>query len=317
MDHITFKDLAMENQDFKKPKIIVLDDSPSILQVLSSELENDYEVVTCQTIDSLFEALHDYSPDLILLDIILGKSNGFEVCKRLNSDMRFMDIPVILMTSLEDEASEEAGFSVGAVDYIKKPLRLSILKARVKTHVELKLMRDYFKRLSSMDGLTGLHNKRSFTEHLQIEWLKGLRSKEPLSLIMMDIDYFKKYNDHYGHIQGDDCLKNIAGAIEKSVDGGFCARFGGEEFACILPGCDAKKSADTARKIRKSVADLSIPHEHSTVSDKISLSIGIATAVPRSELSPEDVIRAADACLYSAKEKGRDLVDSVNLDKVK
>jgi len=225
------------------------------------------------------------------------------------------DIPVIFLTSLEDSVNEEAGFLAGGVDYIKKPFVASVLKARINTHLELKHSRDSLFKLASHDGLTGALNKQVFQNNLKIAWIKGLRTKEPLSIIMIDIDFFKNYNDHYGHIQGDECLKQVSFLIQQALVPQYeLCRMGGEEFAVLLPDSNLSSVLNIATSIQQKIKDGNILHEYSTVAPHVTLSIGTSTGIAQSKWLPEHLLKKADDALYDAKNSGRNRIKSMNLE---
>jgi diguanylate cyclase (GGDEF)-like protein len=196
------------------------------------------------------------------------------------------------------------------VDYITKPIRAPIVKARVDTHVRLKRYRDKLERMSWIDGLTGLANRRRFDEALAREWERTRRDEAPLSVILMDVDHFKGFNDNYGHQAGDDCLQEVARALADTVSrpADLVARYGGEEFVCLLPGTDCAGAEQLAEGIRAAVADLGIRHEHSSAADHVTLSLGVACTVPDGERRPQELSQQADENLYTAKESGRNRV---------
>ncbi len=296
------------NEARNKSTILIVDDVPANIKVLGETLKADYKIRLATDGEKALKMARSSSPpDLILLDIVMPKMDGYEVCKLLKKDTTTKNIPVIFITAMAEEEDETKGLAYGAVDYITKPFSLPIVKARIKTHLELKRHRDLLETLSTLDGLTAIPNRRRFDEILKIEWLRGLREASPLSLIMLDIDHFKLYNDNYGHIEGDDCLKKVARCLSTSMSrpGDFVARYGGEEFAVILPATDAEGAITVAATLLQRVTGLGIPHAHSPVAECISISIGVATMLPERDLSPTILIEKADRCLYSAKESGR------------
>ncbi len=227
------KDKAFEAEN---QKLLIVDDSPHNLDLLVNILQGAYEIeVATNGLDALKQVEKD-SPDLILLDIGLPDINGYEVCRKLKSDPDTKEIPVIFISSRSSTDAQLEGFNVGGVDYILKPFNSRIIDARVKTHLELKRLRDYFKSLSRIDGLTQIPNRRFFMDKFSKSWMKALESKEIIIVGMLDIDNFKNYNDNYGHTNGDECLKSIAKALYKvslkyKID---VARYGGEEFIFFL-----------------------------------------------------------------------------------
>jgi diguanylate cyclase (GGDEF)-like protein len=198
------------------------------------------------------------------------------------------------------------------VDYITKPFFLPIAKARVNTQLRLKSKEELLERLANVDGLTEISNRRSFDQYLDQEWRRAKRHSAPISLILMDIDHFKKYNDNYGHGAGDTCLRQVAQALRGALHraGDMVARYGGEEFAAVLPETKLEDAASVAEKMREAVAALAIPHLFSEVGDIVSLSLGVVDAVPAEDSSPEKLLKAADVNLYKAKESGRNRVVS-------
>ncbi len=203
-----------------------------------------------------------------------------------------------------------------------KPPSPPIVRARMRTQLILRERTRQLLRLASIDGLTGLANRRSFDETLDQEWRRARRNRTPLSLALIDIDFFKRYNDHYGHQAGDDCLKTVATTLAHAAErpGEIVARYGGEEFAVVLPLCDATTARGLAEKMRKRVADLALPHAGSLIGDHVTISCGVATVMGDTDQSgamPDEaaLITAADQALYAAKEAGRDRVEVNCVDK--
>ena len=260
-------------------------------------------------------ATSENRPDLILLDIMMPGMDGFEVCERLKSNPITADIPVIFVTALNEMEDEAKGLDVGAIDYIRKPFSLPIVAARVKNHLELKQHRDLLRNLSSMDGLTGIANRRRFDETLEKEWHRAARASVPISIVMIDVDSFKAYNDHYGHVAGDECLRVVAQVLQtcfaRSSD--LVARYGGEEFAAILPGTDEPGAAIAAQKAVDEMRYREIEHVRSAAADVLTVSAGVASTIPTPGSSREFLIQAADRMLYQAKTEGRNRVESVSI----
>jgi diguanylate cyclase (GGDEF)-like protein len=290
-----------------RPKILVVDNVPDNIEVLDKILGHDYKIFSSQDgfdAISMAEAKH---PDLIILNIIMSGMDGFETCRKLKENPATKSIPIIFITDFNLEEDEAKALELGAVDYITRPMRPSVVRARVKNHLELKKYRDYLQEISMKDGLTGIANRRRLDEYLQQEWRRSQRQKKPISLLMLDIDHFKFYNDHYGHSAGDDCLKKIAGTIEDALarPADLAARYGGEEFACVLPETDNEGAGLIAQRIHQNLAALAIPHEHSPISRVVTISIGIATTVPEHSSALDQFIKKADEMLYEAKNSGR------------
>jgi len=294
-----------------RERILIVDDAPANIRLLGETLRARYKISAAPGGEAgLKLARAEPHPDLILLDVVMPDLDGYEVCRRLKEDQCTRGIPVIFITALDDEADETHGLELGAVDYITKPFSLPIVTARVRTHLELKRHRDMLEDLSNRDGLTGIHNRRSFDEALHAEWRRAAREGASLSLVMIDIDHFKAYNDRYGHLGGDDCLRRVAGALAASVvrAGDRVARYGGEEFAALLPGADAAAARAVAEKLRRAVAGLEIAHEDSSAADHVTISAGASASMPTVDVDPAQLIESADRALYDAKAAGRDRV---------
>jgi diguanylate cyclase (GGDEF)-like protein len=293
-----------------KPTILIADDTSANIELLHAVLGSEYEILFATSGAKAVEIAVAETPDLILLDVMMPEMDGFETCTLLKSDHRTAQIPVIFVTSLNREAEEARGLEVGAIDFIAKPFSSAVIKARVRNHLELKQQRDILRDLSFLDGLTGLANRRRFDEFLDQEWRRGLRSRSPLSLILMDIDFFKAYNDAAGHLAGDDCLRRIAQFLASSAQrrGDLIARYGGEEFVCVLPDTDAAGARAMSENIQSLIAELALPHPRSTISPVVTLSLGVATRFASLGKDSDTLIRAADQAMYKAKELGRNRI---------
>ena len=293
-------------------RVLIVDDERHNIKVLADFLRNEHRIMAAKSGKQAIEAVQGPNlPDLILLDIMMPGMDGYDVCRQLKADPRTMHIPVIFITALDASDDEARGFDVGAVDYIAKPFKPVIVKARVRTHIQLKRKTDLLERLALLDGLTEIPNRRCFDVTLEKELRRKKRDGSLLSLVILDIDYFKKYNDTYGHAAGDTCLRQVAGAMKECIKRGsdFAARYGGEEFAIILPGTDGNGAMTIAEKVRHSVAALDIRHAASDVAGHVTVSLGVATVFEDQDVSPVDLINAADAALYQAKEMGRNRVN--------
>lgn len=291
-------------------KILVIDDS--ILQIVSllNLLEQDHTVELCSTGPEGLKRVKEFEPDLILLDIIMPEMDGFEVLRRLKQDEAAKDIPVIMITSLSDADNEEKGFTLGAVDYIIKPFQKSIVKARVQTHTELYAYRRSMENLARLDALTGIANRRSYDERSVQEWNRAIRDKKPISIAVLDIDYFKEYNDLYGHPNGDEVLRKVAQALSGNLRraSDFAARYGGEEFALLMPNTPEEAAVKISENICKSIECFCIPHGSSCISEFLTVSVGGITVVPNMEEDYGDYFGMADRMLYEAKKNGRNKV---------
>ena len=292
----------------KQGRVLIVDDERFNINVLVELLRPDYVTMVAKNgKQALKLARSDTPPDLILLDIMMPGMDGYEVCRRLRQEPLTENIPIIFVTALDEVESEEKGLELGAVDYIVKPISPLLVKLRVKNHIRLKQQNDLLRNLATLDGLTGIPNRRRFDQYLEQEWQRSMRSGTFLSMVMMDIDFFKRYNDHYGHGAGDGCLRRVAralsGAVLRAVD--LVARYGGEEFVCLLPDIDAGAAVVIGEKLRKAVADLGIPHEYSQAAAYVTISLGVATMIPRREETSLALLEQADQNLYRAKEQGR------------
>lgn len=291
-------------------KILVVDDAPVNIQILNEALKSDNRIFFATNGADALKIAANTMPDLILLDIMMPDMDGYEVCRRLKADPLLKDIPVIFITAMSQHESETAGFELGAVDYIAKPFSPSIVRLRVRNHLELKRQRDMLSQLAMLDGLTAVPNRRAFDEQFDKEWRRALRNSTCLCVVMLDIDHFKGYNDSYGHVEGDGCLKLIASVLEKTLErpGDFVARFGGEEFICILPETSAAGGKVIAEKLRAAVQELGIPHRLSVTAPCVTISLGVACMVPSQSDCPKELVDRADKLLYQAKREGRNRV---------
>lgn len=291
----------------RRPSVLIVEDDSTIQALLSAVLAGDWDVRTAGTGEEGLQAAADSVPDIILLDIGLPDLDGREVCRRLKATPRLEPIPVIFLTARTSGEDEIDGLQAGGIDYITKPINPAVLKARVRNHLELKQNRDELIKLARTDGLTGLYNRRTFDDVLLREWRRLARTGEPLSVIMIDVDHFKLYNDTYGHGGGDSCLLRVAraaeGALQRPAD--VVARYGGEEFVALLPETKLDGAMAVAEAIRLSVAALNIPHASSTTAGHVTLSLGVASTIPQPDKEPAALLEIADQQLYAAKSEGR------------
>ena len=293
----------------ERQTVLIVDDVSSNIQVLNQVLKGAYQILFATSGEKALELAVERQPDLILLDVMMPGMDGHEVCRRLKAEPLTEEIPVIFVTAMNDERDETEGLDLGAIDYITKPLSPPIVQARVRNHLELKRRGDLLKRISLTDGLTGIANRRRFDEALEREWRRCRRHQAPLSLVLMDIDHFKAYNDRYGHLAGDDTLCRVAEALAAAVGrpGDLAARYGGEEFVCLLPETDREGAALIARHLADAVRALDLPHEGNGAG-RVTISLGVASRVPMEGEAPTTLVGAADQALYRAKEEGRDRV---------
>jgi diguanylate cyclase (GGDEF)-like protein len=298
--------------DLHPCQVLVVDDIRVNTSILKKILSKEYQVDCVGDGETALKHAMENHVDLILLDIDMPGIDGYEVCKRLKADEQTQNIPIIFITSREDEQDESKGFEFGAVDYITKPFKKAIVLARVRNHLTMKMQRDLLEKMATFDGLTGIPNRRSLDDTLQKEWRRCLRTNTPLSLLMLDVDCFKLFNDHYGHAQGDECLKGIAHVLTDSAmrGGDFSARYGGEEFMIILPDTTAAQAAIVGERVRANVEALNIPHAHSPAAKCVTISVGSATVTPTRGALPSTLQEAADQALYHAKSAGRNQLQS-------
>lgn len=291
----------------KQQTILIVDDDPSSLDQMGTALMEDHRVLFAMNGEDALEIVGRESPDLIVLDVIMPGLGGYEVLKKIKANPDTHDIPIIFLTSKNDEADEKRGLEMGAVDYWTKPFSHDIARVRARTHLELKRRGDLLAELATTDGLTGITNRRGFDQTLEREWRRCSRSKLPLSLIMFDIDHFKAFNDNYGHPAGDECLRRVARILSDSLErpADCIARYGGEEFACILPETDEKGSRDIGRKLLKAIESIDIPHEFNGPTNHVTASAGVSTRFPSKDTPSNELVDLADKALYAAKNGGR------------
>jgi len=293
-------------------KVLIVDDERSNIRILVALLRDDYDLYIAMNGAQALEIALSDDMDLILLDVVMPDMDGYEVCQQLKADERTQDVPVIFATSKDSQQSEEKGLQIGAVDYISKPYRLPIIKARVKIHLEMKRRGDLLQQMACLDGLTGIANRRRFDDFMDAEWRRAMRQGSMMAVILMDVDHFKLFNDHYGHTMGDDCLTAVAKALSECVQrsSDLVARYGGEEFVCVLTECTHEAAVKVAEKLRQQVDALSIPHAYSAAKH-VTISLGVASMIPTLGTSVRILVEAADQLLYQAKEGGRNQVASI------
>jgi len=266
--------------------------------------------------------------ELILMDLQLPGMDGIEACRRISDDPKLRDIPVIVVTASSENKSLPAAFQAGAVDYLLKPFNPIELAARIRSVLRLKREMDQRKqrevelidmaqkladanleleRLSSLDGLTGLTNRRRFDELFFHEWKRAIRVGSTLSIILIDIDHFKAYNDRYGHPAGDECLRRVAATLRETAarPGDSVARYGGEEFVAVLADTDTVGARALAERMRTAVEKLQLEHAASPTSPHVTLSLGVATTTPADTSTHTALLAAADEALYESKKGGR------------
>ena len=280
-----------------RQRVLIVDDQPANIRVMAEVLRNDYELFFATDGAKALEVVAANDIELVLLDVVMPEMDGFEVCTRLKADERTARIPVIFVTAREETHDETRGFEAGAVDYIIKPFVPPIVRARVRTHLELKRAHDLLERMASVDGLTGIANRRQLDTFLAQEWKRAAGSASPMSIAIIDVDHFKQFNDTHGHAKGDECLRAIAQTLLSVARRGsdLAARYGGEEFAIILPDTPGEAMVQLLGTLLDAVRALCLA----------TVSVGAITLVPAREADPSSALEAADRLLYEVKRGGR------------
>lgn len=327
-----------------KPPLILLADDDKVIRVFLGEfLEKEgYRVMEVTNGKECLEAFLTVKPDLVMLDAIMPVMDGFACCKQLIQIARnnlvlalanfdtggsslgttvisklWQRTPILMITGLEDPDLVDRAFEAGASDFVTKPIHLGILRQRVRhllqqaqLYKQLEAANKALQHLANVDGLTGVANRRRFNDYLSSQWLTLASERSPLSLILCDIDFFKLYNDKYGHPAGDICLQKVGTVLSKTVQNSqdLVARYGGEEFAVIMPNTQMGGAVHFAAAMQAKVWELEILHEPSTVSRYVTLSLGVATTIPTFESEPSSLIMEADKALYKAKAEGRNRI---------
>ncbi len=311
--------------------VLLVDDQMMVAEGIRRMLmdEDDIEFHYCDDPTKAVSMAMDLKPTIILQDLIMPEIDGYTLVNAYRKNVHTRNIPIIVLSTKEDPTDKSLAFERGANDYlVKLPDKIELV-ARIRAHsksyltqlqrdeafqalrelqVELEKSNDELQKLSSLDGLTGIANRRRFDEFVNIECLRSARENSNLSLILIDIDFFKPYNDNYGHLAGDACLRQVASALDEMVNrpADLIARYGGEEFVVVLPNSDIDGAIKLAEILCKKIRMLKIPHAHSDVAEHITISMGITSRVASEKSSPADLVKLADEALYKAKESGRD-----------
>lgn len=294
--------------EFKKPTILVVDDMTTTLLLIHDLLKDTYEVKIAKSGTKALEILESPNDiDLILLDIEMPDINGYDVCKRIKNNETIKNIPIIFITGRTSQEDEEYGLNLGAIDYITKPFNKAIVKLRIKNYLDLKIKNDMLEKLSMYDGLTNIRNRRFFDETFEKTFNEIKRDKKSLAVLMIDIDFFKPYNDNYGHGQGDETLRKVAKALEKTIKrpSDFVARYGGEEFVILLKDINKNGVEAVANNLLNAVRELKITHEFSKIENYVTISIGASFYNSNSDVTKLELLLKADETLYSVKNSGR------------
>ncbi|MDB9374529.1 response regulator [Nodularia sphaerocarpa] len=324
------------------PVILVADDDKTIRLLLREAMEKEgYRVVEAVDGQQCLDTYEIVKPDIVLLDAIMPIMDGFTCCRQLlkiarnnlitaleNLDTEsplgntvisklWERTPILMITSLDDQESVDRAFDAGATDYLTKPIHWAVLRQRLRrllqqaqVYKQLEAANQALQHLANIDGLTGLANRRRFDDYLNTQWINSAQEQSPLSLILCDIDFFKLYNDQYGHPAGDICIRDVGNILNDTAPNHqvLVARYGGEEFAVIMPYTDACAAFYVATGMQAGVINLQISHRGSTISDYLTMSMGVATITPTWESSPADLVMAADKALYRAKKEGRNRI---------
>jgi len=291
----------------KKNTVLIVDDEHSNIMALTHILSSDYEIYAEKDGKGAIETAEELLPDIILLDILMPEMDGYEVISVLKNSEKTKDIPVIFITGLKDSDDERKGLASGAADYITKPFSPAIVGLRVNNQIKMLNQLRTIEWLSMTDQLTGLPNRRSFDSRLNIEWNKARREQKPVSILVLDVDNFKKYNDTHGHQQGDVALQTVGNALRQSLKRptDFAARWGGEEFIALLANTDKSTAVEIAETLRRNIEAAEIPCENES-GRRVSVSIGVNTASVGEHIN--EFISRADTALYEAKSQGRNRV---------
>lgn len=325
-----------------KAIVLLVDDQAMVGEAIRRMLENEdnIEFHFCDEPSLALETAINIKATIILQDLVMPDVDGMTLLRFYKNHPDTSNIPVIILSSKDDAEIKSDAFAHGANDYLVKLPEPVELIARIRAHTkhyatemernmayeimrsmqedlakandELEKRNTELQRLSSVDGLTGIPNRRTFDDFIKNEWARARRNEAEteLSVIMIDIDHFKTYNDSYGHQQGDDCLKQVAWELNKGIkrDCDLLARYGGEEFVAVLADTPLENAAQLAEKLRKSILKLAISHKSSTTDELVSVSLGVARFIPNTNNNLEQLIEAADKALYEAKQKGRNQV---------
>ena len=293
----------------KEQRVLVIDDEKINLKIIGDMLNDDVHIMMAKSGEQGIRKAIEYQPDLILLDVVMPEMDGFETMSRLRHNVQTSAIPVIFITALNDASHEEKALLMGASDYIQKPLHTNIVQARVRLHLELVKQRKLLEKLANIDPLTALANRRKYQDVIADEWQNAIHNHHCISLLVIDIDNFKQYNDCYGHATGDTVLKQVAAVLANQVaDKGLVARYGGEEFVIVLPGYSQEASEEIARYCMQDVESLNLVYSHEEFSGKVTVSVGGATKTPTSKCDIDNFFNMADEMLCAAKKSGKNKI---------
>ncbi|MGZ3180821.1 MAG: GGDEF domain-containing response regulator [Telluria sp.] len=312
-------------------RVLLVDDQLIIVEAIRRMLADQDDIEFHYVTDPAraVETAAQLQPTVILQDLVMPATDGFMLIRQYREHAVLRDVPVIVLSAKEDPKLKAHSFGVGANDYVVKlPDKLELVaRVRYHSHAYIHLLqRDEafrflresqknladanieLQKLAALDGLTGIANRRRFDDALRTEWQRLQREQQPLALVMCDLDYFKLYNDGLGHLAGDLCLKKAAAVLTEQLKrpADLAARYGGEEFALILPGTDAAGAEKVAEACRAHLEALAL--EHPAACGKVTMSVGVASAVPGPDTSADDLVARADRALYAAKSAGRNRI---------
>ena len=294
--------------------LLIVDDEKQNRLLLTELFGSTYKIIQAKNGVQALEKARQHRPDLILLDVLMPEMDGMGVLRELKRDDATRLIPVIFITALDSATDEENGLNLGAVDYISKPFHPPTVRVRVHNQLQLVHQRRLLEQLASLDGLTGIPNRRQFDATLLKEWHRCQRNQQPLSLIVADVDFFKKYNDALGHAAGDRVLQEVVATLRQAArhPGDLVARYGGEEFVLLLPETDATSAQALAEGLQQLLHSKAFAHPNSSLGPWLTMSMGGNTIVPSTTALDPEFFALADAALYRAKHQGRNQVRWAN-----
>ncbi len=296
-------------------ELLVISDLPICIEALHEIFQRDYDVSAICSGDQPFETCQNKLPAIILIDVLIPNMEGFEICRRLKKDMNTQNIPVLFLIPPDHQELENRAILAGAADIITQPINPTVVLNRVKVHLSLKNQLRLLESMAFVDGLTGVANRHCFDESLDAEWRRCRRLITPLALLMIDIDHFKTYNETYGHLTGDNCLKEVATILKEQLGRShdILARFSGEVFACLLPDIYFDGAMQKASAMIRAVHERGIPHAASKTAPVVTLSIGVIVTIPGPDRQPGQVISLVETQLVEAKTQGRNRVCGIEL----
>ncbi|HEY4250336.1 MAG TPA: diguanylate cyclase [Roseomonas sp.] len=291
-----------------RPVVLIVDDDRVNRAALAELLQDECRLLLAKDGPSALQRMIEEDVSLVLLDIFMPGMDGYEVLRRIKADHRTADVGVIFITGQSEEGDEERGLLLGAADYVSKPIRPAIVRARIRAHLRFARQRRELARLSVQDGLTGIANRRHFDEALERACRHATRTGEWINLAMIDVDHFKQYNDRYGHGTGDDALRQVARVLDGFARRPYdvAARYGGEEFVLLLG--EIADFPGTLEQLRHAIITLELPHALSGTAQVLTISGGGIAARLTAAVAPAALLHRADALLYRAKKAGRNRI---------